>query len=95
MQANRPVWHVVIWDDAQRLAGEIEPAEVQHRPYRWTTGGWLIRTDESGTSLAAEVGEDGKVRGADFIPRTMIVEEWTVGPAKKPRLPRVRKPAIP
>lgn len=62
--------------------------EVEHRPYRFTSIGFLVRSDDTGVSLARDVGEDGLFRDHEFVPRAMVVQEWTIGPLRKPRKPR-------
>ena len=59
--------------------------DVDHRPYRFTSVGFLVRSDEIGISLAGEVGSDGKFRDHVFIPRVLVIKEWTLGPIKIPR----------
>ena len=80
----------VIWDDAHGDQSMFDEISMDHKPYRFTSVGFLIRSDVVGVSLAREIGEDGKFRDHEFIPRAMVVEEWVIGPLKKPR---VRRPS--
>lgn len=83
----------VVWNDAHGSSDSFEPHEVAHQPYRFTSVGFLIRSDEIGVSLAGEVGEDGRYRDHVFVPRAMIVKEWVIGPLRKPR--RRKEPPCP
>lgn len=80
-------WIAVEWDDAHGGTREFVETEMEHKAYRFITGGILIRSDEVGVSLARELGEDGRYRDHAFIPRQMVVREWTIGPLTK----RIRK----
>lgn len=82
--------YAVVWDDAQRITGEVEPHEVPHKPCRIVSIGVLLRSDGSGVSLAGEVMDDGRYRDIDFIPRGMIIEEWPLGALRKQRTRRKR-----
>ena len=75
----------VVWDDAHRTSGEVAPHELDHKPYRFTTVGILLRSDGVGVSVAGEVGQDGRFRDIDFIPRAMVVEEFEIAELKKRR----------
>ena len=90
---TKSVLHVVIWDDAHGDTVMFDEKDVEHKPYRFTSVGLLIRSDAVGVSLARERGEDGKFRDHEFIPRLMIVDEWTIGELKKPRKRRVKDAA--
>jgi hypothetical protein len=80
------LWVAVEWEDAHGDASMFTEVDMEHKPYVFITGGLLIRSDEMGVSLARELGEDGKYRDHAFIPRKMVLREWTVGPfVKKPR----------
>lgn len=74
----------VTWEDAHGSDGTISAHEVDHKPYVYTSVGYLIRSDEIGVSVAHEQGEDGKFRQITFVPRKMVVREVTISP-------RVRK----
>jgi hypothetical protein len=63
----------------------FDSKDVDHKPYRFTSVGFLVRSDEIGISLAGEIGEDGRYRDHTFIPRVMVVDEWVIGPLTKPR----------
>jgi hypothetical protein len=71
----------VTWNDAHGNAlGEFAQHEIPHAPYVWTTIGYLLREDDNGISLAAEVGETNNFRGVSFIPKAMILK------VKRPKL---------
>lgn len=78
----------VVWNDAHGDSTMFDEHDVDHKPYRFTSVGFLVRSDDVGVSLAGEVGEDGRFRDHVFIPRAMVVQEWTIGPLRKPRKPR-------
>lgn len=78
----------VVWLDAHGSDGTIFAHEVDHKPYTFTTVGYLIRSDEIGVSIASERGEDGKFRDITFIPRLMVVKEFPISPkTRKKRSP--------
>lgn len=72
----------VTWNDAHGSDGTIFAHEVDHKPYVYTTVGWLVRSDEIGVSVASEQGEDGKFRDVTFIPRNMVVKEFPISPKR-------------
>ena len=84
------VRYEVIWDDAHGDTAMFTAAEMDHKPYRFNTIGYLVKTDDIGVSLAHDVGEDGHFRDHVFIPRAMIVSEHATD-TKKPRKPRKPK----
>lgn len=71
------------WEDAHGSDGTISAHEVDHKPYVYTTVGFLVRSDEIGVSIASEQGEDGKFRDITFIPRKMILKEFPIDPKRK------------
>lgn len=81
--AAKLVWVAVEWDDAHGDTSMFSEVDMEHKPYRFISGGILIRSDEVGVSLAREIGEDGKFRDHGFIPRAMVVSEWVIGPVRK------------
>lgn len=81
---DKPVISGCTWLDAHGSDGTISAHEIDHKPYQFTTVGYLLRSDEVGVSLASEMGEDGKYRDITFIPRAMIVKEFPISP-KNPR----------
>ena len=85
---TKPPIACVVWDDAHGNQSMFTDADVEHRPYRFSSVGFLVRSDEIGISLAREVGEDGAFRDHEFIPRIMVIDEWVIGPLKKPRARR-------
>lgn len=82
----------VIWDDAHGSHTDFDDKDVEHKPYRFTSVGFLVRSDAIGVSLAGEIGEDGRYRDHVFISRAMIVKEWVIGPLRTPRKPRKEAP---
>jgi hypothetical protein len=77
--------YAVRWGDAHGSDGTLMAHEVDHKPYIYTTVGFLVKTDEVGTSIAFERTEDGKYRETSFIPRAIILEEFSLGQLKKPK----------
>ena len=73
----------VEWDDAHGSTTMFSEQDMEHRPYRFISVGILIRSDAVGVSLAREIGDDGAYREHGFIPRAMVVQEWSLGPLKK------------
>jgi hypothetical protein len=73
------------WGDAHGSDGTIAAHEVDHKPYVYTTVGFLVKTDEVGVSIAFELGEDKRYRDVTFIPRSMVLEEYSLGKLKRPR----------
>lgn len=94
-----PKLHIVVWDDAHGDTVSFTSEEVKHQPYRYTSVGFLVRTDEVGVSLAREIGADGVWRDHEFIPRIMVVDEFEISGKKVvPRLsngtPRTRSKTL-
>jgi hypothetical protein len=85
-----PMLVAVVWLDANRTHDVTAAHEIEHRAYKFTTVGLRLRSDEAGVSIAGEMGEDGKFRDIDFIPRGMIVEEYEIGVLRRRRGPRAR-----
>ena len=73
------------WADAHGSDGTLQRHEIDHKPYVYTTVGFLIKTDDIGVSISFEKGEDGKYRDITFVPRAIVLEEWSLGTLKKPR----------
>jgi len=82
----------VEWEDAHGSDGTISAHEIDHKPYVYTTVGFLVRSDEIGVSVAFEQGEDGKFRDITFVPRKMIVREFPISPKKVSRGPKRSHP---
>ena len=78
----------VVWDDAHGNQSMFNEHDVEHKAYRFTSIGFLVRSDDVGISLAREIGEDGAFRDHEFIPRVLVVSEWELGPLRKPRVRR-------
>lgn len=81
------------WADAHGSDGTLAAHEIDHKPYVYTTVGYLVKTDTIGVSIASELGEDGKYRDITFVPRAIVLEEFSLGPLRKPRKKRERHPS--
>lgn len=80
------------WRDAHYSTDEADASDVQHRPWIYTTVGILVKSDETGITVAQDEGEDGKYRSRTFIPRAMVIQEWDVGPVRpKQKRKRISK----
>lgn len=75
----------LIWDDAVGgMTGKVH--ELQHRPERCQTYGWLLRSDEIGVSIASDwVSTNEEFRDVTFVPRPMVVEELRLHLSKTPK----------
>lgn len=82
--------YAVRWADAHGSSGTLADHEIEHKPYQYTTVGFLVRTDEIGVSVAFEQGEDGRWRDVTFVPREIVLEEWSLGKLKRPRKAKVK-----
>lgn len=71
------------WNDAHGSDGTISAHEVDHKPYVYTTVGFLVRSDDIGVSIASEQSEDGKFRDITFIPRNMVIKEFPISPKRR------------
>lgn len=80
------------WADAHGSDGTLSAHEIDHKPYIYTTVGFLVKTDEIGVSISFEQGEDGKFRDITFVPRQIVLDEYSLGELKrpKPRKPRTK-----
>ena len=74
------------WEDAHGSDGTIAAHEIDHRPYVFTTVGFLVRSDTVGVSIAFEQGMDGKFRDITFIPRKMVLREFDIYPKKRKKV---------
>ena len=76
----------LIWDDAHMSLDEWTPTEIDsdfHKPERVKTFGLLVRSDDTGVTLAMEEGAtDGKFRHTMFVPKAMVVEMIDLGHPK-------------
>jgi hypothetical protein len=84
-----------VWNDAHGSDGTISVHEIDHKPYVYTTVGFLLRSDEIGVSIASEMGEDGKFRDITFIPRAMVVKEFPISPKRKPNVKKAKTSSPP
>lgn len=82
--------HAVTWADAHGSDGTLAAHEIDHKPYIYTTVGFLVKSDEVGVSVSFEQGEDGKFRDITFVPRAIVLDEWSLGTLKK-KSPRKAK----
>lgn len=80
------------WADAHGSDGTLQAHEIDHKPYVYTTVGFLVKTDEVGVSIAFEQGEDGRFRDCTFVPRAIVLDEFSLGPLRRPKVRKV-KPA--
>lgn len=93
-----PELYVCRWNDAHGSSVTLEDHEIEHKPYVYTTVGLKVRSDEIGVSIAFEQGEDGRWRGVTFIPRLMVIEEYSLGELhakRRERKPRAQKKPTP
>lgn len=72
----------VVWNDAHYSTDEQDASEITHRPWIYVTVGILVKSDETGVTVAQDEGEDGKYRSRTFVPRAMIQQEWDIGQVK-------------
>lgn len=86
-----PAGVTVLWNDAH-LNGtdEADVQDIVHRPWKYATKGWLVKSDSEGVTVGQDVGEDGKFRTRTFIPRVLVV--WEV--MDRFRAPRKPKPDV-
>lgn len=75
----------VSWNDAHFATDEADGSDVTHRPWVYVTVGILVKSDETGVTVAQDEGEDGKYRSRTFVPRAMVIQEWDIGPVKPKR----------
>lgn len=87
---TRPII-VVEWDDAHGNSDMFNDVEVDHKPYRFTTVGYLVKSDTVGISIAREFTVDGVLRDHHFIPRQMVVTETLVKGGKRESGTRQRR----
>jgi hypothetical protein len=75
---NKP-FAVIIWGDAHGDATEEvkeDDIDKKHKPSVFYSYGWVLRSNPTGVSLAAEwCPEDKSYRATMFVPRPMIIEE--------------------
>src|SRR3990167_1026656 len=83
--------HACEWADAHGSDGTLQAHEIDHKPYVYTTVGFLVKTDEIGVSIAFEQGEDGKYRDVTFVPREIVLEEYSLGTLNKCRTREQKK----
>ena len=81
---------LVHWDDAHGNTDTFNDIDLDHKPWRFTTIGFLIKDDAKGISLAMDVTEDGVYRDHRFIPRQMIASMEIIKQGRTPRKPKVK-----
>ena len=77
-----PVVISVEWNDAHWNSDEVEVADITHRAWTYHSVGFLVKSDTTGVTISTDIGEDGRLRGRNFIPRGMIVKETLYGPKR-------------
>ena len=82
----KPEIYACKWADAHGSDGTLQVHEIDHKPYVYTTVGFLLKTDSVGVSIAFERGEDGKYRDITFIPRAIVLDEFSLGDLKRRRV---------
>ena len=72
---------LVIWNDAHANLDEVSESDIlaAHRPHVIHTYGYVVRSDDTGVSIAGEWlpagnGADETYRSVTFVPRGMVVE---------------------
>lgn len=61
----------VLWDDAQGQSGGATH-EPPHAPIPLMTAGIIVKSDDSGVTLAMDFSAEGSFRDTRFIPRVNI-----------------------
>ncbi len=96
----KPRLIVVKWHDAHYASEEVEAedAHKRHKDAIYYTGGILVKSDETGVTVAQDFGlpveetDKYSFRTRTFIPRSLVEEEFDVGPViRSKRSPRVKK----
>ncbi len=84
----------VVWNDAKGAAvGELTEEEVLrdwHQPQQITTYGLLIRQDDIGVTIAAEITGTDPItyRGLSFIPAAIVVSVADVKAKRRKKVPK-------
>ena len=89
---RRPVY-LIEWDDAHGNSDMFNDTDVDHRPMRFFTVGFLIKSDEVGVSLAMDFSE-GRYRDHKFILRANVRDEQPIVKPRKKKVAETRKPAF-
>jgi hypothetical protein len=63
----------VTWNDAHQSGAEPFDVDEFHKPWVYTSVGWLVKNDAAGVTVAACKGDDEFDR-ALFVPRGMVVK---------------------
>lgn len=95
----KPRLYVCRWADAHFASEEVtmEEAGKRHKAVHYWSAGILVKSDESGVTLAMDYGlpledtDSHSWRTRSFIPRALIELEFDAGPLlrtpKKPKTP--------
>lgn len=87
----------VLWNDAHSPAAtevyDAESVQAVHGSLPIITGGWVLRNDDRGITVAGEYCGGTEYRGVTFVPKAMVVEIHLV--PKPVRAPRKRKATAP
>lgn len=91
---------LVVWNDAWSSLDEVTASDVKHRPTTVHTYGYILRSDETGISIAAEWlpaenGGEETYRGVTFIPRPMVIDERPKRRSRKKEETREPVPEVP
>ncbi len=77
----------VLWDDAHSPAAtavyDKESVSTIHGSMPILTGGWILRDDAKGVTLAGEYCGDEEFRGVTFVPRSLVVEMRLLPPLRQ------------
>jgi len=89
----KPVHRIVEvwWDDASAVEDERKVEDLQDDLYMCTVG-YLVRETDRAVWVAAEVFEDGRMRGITRIPKGMVQDTRDLKRAAKRRVPRTGEP---
>lgn len=69
---------IVTWDDAQASGGWKLPNEIDHRPDRITSVGWLVRRDDIGITICQSHNIDDRLADTLFVPAAYVRKVKTV-----------------
>ena len=74
------------WEDAHVQTDEFDVKNIIHRSVNYVTVGILVKEDEGGITVSADLCEDGRVRVTNFIPRKMFLRKWKIGNLQQRRV---------
>jgi len=77
---SMPILEIITWDDAWCEDEKTNIDEIECKPTRVQTAGWVIKENESGVLLAPEIylEHPNYTRYPTFIPKGMIVSRMTL-----------------